>query len=385
MIPMKHANAKQVIQKILARLDVQINGSRPWDIQVNNPEFFNRVLAGGSLALGESYMDGWWSCEALDQLFDRILSTRLDKHVKKEKRVLSAILRAKIINAQSKSKAYIIGKQHYDIGNRLFSIMLDKRMNYSCGYWEKATTLDHAQEAKLELICQKLLLKPGMTVLDIGCGWGGFAKWAAEKYDVKVLGITVSREQVKFASKYCKEFNVKIELLDYRDLKETFDRVVSIGMFEHVGSKNYKTFMKVVRRCLKVDGLFLLHTIAGNTSVHSVDPWISKYIFPNSMLPSAKQISSASERILVLEDWHCLGQYYDQTLMAWHQNFIENWEKVKDMYDKRFYRMWTYYLLSCAAGFRSRRNQLWQIVFSRKGIRGGYQYRHKHFFGNVPA
>ncbi len=289
---MKHASSKHVAQKILARLDVQINGSRPWDIQVNNPEFFNRVLVGGSLALGESYMDGWWRCEALDQLFDKILSTRIDKQVKKEKQFLSDILRAKIINAQSRSKAYIIGKRHYDIGNRLFSIMLDKRMNYSCGYWEKATPLDHAQEAKLDLICQKLLLK--------------------------------------------------------------------------------------------ADGLFLLHTIAGNTSVHSVDPWISKYIFPNSMLPSAKQISSASERILVLEDWHCLGQYYDQTLMAWHQNFIENWEKVKDMYDKRFYRMWTYYLLSCAAGFRSRRNQLWQIVFSRKGIRGGHQYRGKHLYGHVP-
>ena len=382
---MKHARSKQVVQEILARVDVQINGNRPWDIQVDNPDFFNRVLAGGSLALGESYMDGWWRCEALDQLFDKILSTRIDKQVKKEKRILSVILRAKIINAQSKSKAYIIGKRHYDIGNRLFSIMLDKGMNYSCGYWEKATTLDHAQEAKLDLICEKLLLKPGMTVLDIGCGWGGFAKWAAEKYDVKVLGITVSQEQVKFAKEYCKELNVRIELRDYRDLKEKFDRIVSIGMFEHVGSKNYKTFMKVVRRCLKADGLFLLHTIAGNTSVHSLDPWISKYIFPNSMLPSAKQISSASERILVLEDWHSLGQYYDQTLMAWHHNFTKNWEKVKDLYDKRFYRMWTYYLLSCAAGFRSRRNQLWQIVFSKKGIRGGYQYRRKHFFGHDPV
>ena len=385
MIPIKHANAKQVAQKILARLDVQINGNRPWDIQVYNQTFFNRVLAGGSLALGESYMDGWWSCEALDQLFDRILCTRLDKKVKKEKRIFSALLRAKIINAQSRPKAYIIGQRHYDIGNRLFSIMLDKRMNYSCGYWEKATTLDAAQEAKLDLICQKLLLKPGMTVLDIGCGWGGFAKWAAEKYDVKVLGITVSREQVKFAREYCKELDVKIELRDYRELKEKFDRIVSIGMFEHVGSRNYRTFMKVVRRCLKADGLFLLHTIAVNTSVHSLDPWISKYIFPNSMLPSAKQISLASERILVLEDWHGFGQYYDQTLMAWHLNFTKNWDKVKDMYDKRFYRMWTYYLLSCAASFRSRRNQLWQIVFSRKGIRGGYQYRGKHLYGHVPV
>jgi cyclopropane-fatty-acyl-phospholipid synthase len=374
MIPMKHANSKQVIQKLLDRLDVQIDGNRPWDIQVDNPDFFNRVLGGGSLALGESYMDGWWRCEAIDQLFDRILSARLDKQVKKEKQILSAILRAKLINSQSKSKAYIIGKRHYDIGNRLFSVMLDKRMNYSCGYWEKASTLDQAQEAKLDLICRKLMLRPGMHVLDIGCGWGGFAKWAAEKYNVKVLGITVSKEQVKFARQDCKGLDVQIELRDYRELNEPFDRIVSIGMFEHVGSKNYKIFMKMIRRCLKTDGLFLLHTIAGNTTVHTVDPWIGKYIFPNSMLPSAKQIASAAEKILVLEDWHSFGHHYDRTLMAWHRNFIKNWTAVKDMYDKRFYRMWTYYLLSCAGSFRSRRNQLWQIVFSVDGIRGGYQY-----------
>jgi cyclopropane-fatty-acyl-phospholipid synthase len=254
-----------------------------------------------------------------------------------------------------------------------FSMMLDRRMNYSCGYWEKATTLDQAQEAKLDLICQKLRLKPGMTVLDIGCGWGGFAGWAAEKYDVSVLGITVSQEQVKFARQACKGLDVKIELHDYRDLRDTFEHIVSIGMFEHVGSKNYKKFMKMVF-CLKSDGLFLLHTIAGNTTVHTTDPWIGKYIFPNSMLPSARQISSAAERVLILEHWHSFGHYYDQTLMAWQHNFTKNWAKIKDMYDERFYRMWTYYLLSCAAGFRSRRNQVWQIVFSREGIRGGYQY-----------
>ena len=313
---MKQINAKQLVQEILARSDVQINGKRPWDVQINNSKFYSRVLSGYSLALGESYMDGWWECEALDQFFDRILSARIDKKENKEKRIYLAILRAKILNAQSKSKAYIIGKRHYDIGNRLFSVMLDKRMNYSCGYWEKATTLDGAQEAKLNLICQKLLLKPGMTVLDIGCGWGGFAKWAAEKYDVKVQGITVSNEQVKFAKEYCNEFDVNIKLQDYRDIREKFDRIVSIGMFEHVGCRNYKTFMEVIRRCLKADGLFVLQTIAGNTSVHSTDPWISKYIFPNSMLPSAKHISTASEGILILEDWHSFGQYYDKTLMA---------------------------------------------------------------------
>lgn len=370
---MKKTNGKQTIQDIFDLADVRINGNRPWDIQVRNLSFYERVLAGGSLALGETYMDGWWDCEALDQFFYKIMDARLDKKVKKSKQVLWAILKAKIMNAQSRSKAYEIGKRHYDIGNDIFSIMLDKGMNYSCGYWNKAGTLDKAQEAKLDLICRKTGLKPGMKVLDIGCGWGGFAKYAAEKYDVRVLGITVSREQVEFARKFCKGLPVEIELQDYRKLKKEFDRIISIGMFEHVGPRNYRTYMKVVHRCLTSDGLFLLHTIAGNSSVSSTDPWINKYIFPNSMLPSPNQITSAAEGVFVLEDWHSFGQYYDKTLMTWYGNFTKNWDKIKDTYDQRFYRMWTYYLLSCAGSFRSRRNQLWQIVFSKKGIQGGYQ------------
>jgi cyclopropane-fatty-acyl-phospholipid synthase len=366
-------DSRHIIQEILDLADVRINGDRPWDIQVQNQKFYERVLSGGSLALGESYMDDWWNCEALDQFFTKILGARLYKKAKKSKQVIWAILKAKITNVQSRSNAYEIGKRHYDIGNNLFSIMLDKTMNYSCGYWNKARSLDNAQEAKMDLICHKMGFKTGMNVLDIGCGWGGFAKYAAEKYNVTVLGTTVSREQIEFARKACQGLPVEIKLQDYRGLKEKFDRIVSIGMFEHVGVRNYSTYMKIVHSCLASDGLFLLHTIAGNSSVNSTDPWISKYIFPNSMLPSAKQITSAAEGLFVLEDWHSFGQYYDNTLMAWYSNFKKNWDKIKDAYDKRFYRMWTYYLLSCAGSFRSRRNQLWQIVFSKKGVKGGYQ------------
>ncbi len=370
---MKESGTKEIVQKILDLADIQLNGNRPWDIKIYNPDLYERVLSGGSLALGESYMDGWWDCEALDQFFARILEHQLDNKVKTNIiPSLWLIFKAKIINAQNRSKAYVIGMRHYDIGNNLFSLMLDKGMNYSCGYWEKAKTLDEAQEAKLDLICRKIGLRPGMKVLDIGCGWGGFAKYAAEKYGATIHGITVSREQVKFANKFCQGLDVKFELKDYRELNKKYDRIVSIGMFEHVGYKNYRSYMKVVHRCLKADGIFLLHTIAGNTSVSSTDPWIKKYIFPNSMLPSAKQIAAATEGLFVLEDWHSFGQYYDNTLMAWYNNFTQNWAKLKDTYDERFYRMWSYYLLSCAGSFRSRRNQLWQIVFSKKGIKGGF-------------
>ena len=366
---MKGEKAKQVIINILTPLDIRINGNRPWDIQINNPRFYQRVISGGSLALGESYMDGWWDCNALDEFFNRLLEYRIDKKAKSLKpAILWEIFKARVMNVQRGARAFIIGRRHYDTGNTLFKIMLDKGLNYSCGYWHNACDLDGAQTGKLDLICRKIGLEQGMTVLDIGCGWGGFAKYAAETYGVKVKGITVSKEQAGYAGEQCKELDVKIELTDYRDLNEQFDRIVSIGMFEHVGWKNYKTYMKVVRRCLKDDGLFLLHTIAGNTPSKRTDPWIGTYIFPNSMLPSASQIFRAAEGLFILEDLHSLGRYYDRTLMAWYENFTQNWDRLKDQYDMRFFRMWSYYLLSCAASFRSRRNQLWQIVFSKQGI-----------------
>ena len=363
---MKIKSMEQIVQDFLNRADVKINGKRPWDIQVNNQGLYLRVLVGGSVALGEAYIDGWWECKALDQLVDRLLRARYDIKISRLTRYLVwNNVKARIVNQQRKSKAFIIGERHYDTGNELYGNMLDKGMNYSCGYWKDSKTLDEAQEAKLDLVCRKLNLRPGMSVLDIGCGWGSLVKFVAEKYHVKVVGITVSKEQVRLARELCKGLDIEIRLQDYRDLKEKFDRVVSVGMFEHVGYKNYRKFIKIVGRCLKNEGLFLLHTIGGNRSVVCVDSWINKYIFPNGMLPSAKQITRAYEGIFKLEDWHSFGIYYDKTLMAWHKNFNKNWDKIKINYDERFRRMWNYYLLICAGSFRAHRNQLWQIVFSK--------------------
>jgi cyclopropane-fatty-acyl-phospholipid synthase len=371
---MKEPGEKRLVQQLLDLAGVRIDGHSPCDIQVHNPDFYPRVMAGGSLALGESYMDGWWDCAALDQFFERIMAARLDKKVRQSKALLWAVVKARLTGMHGRSRAFEVGQRHYDIGNDLFTVMLDKRMNYSCAYWQEADTLDKAQEAKLELTIRKLGLEPGMRVLDIGCGWGGFAIYAAEKYGVEVTGVTVSGEQVKMARKCGASLPVRFELKDYRDIQGTFDRIVSIGMFEHVGFTNYRTYMQVVSRCLKDDGLFLLHTIGSNTSVRTVDPWLAKYIFPNSMLPSARQITEAAEGIFALEDWHSFGPHYDPTLIAWHRNFIDNWRDIQDAYDHRFERMWVYYLLSCAGSFRARRNRLWQIVFSKKDG-GGNTYR----------
>lgn len=359
--------AKQSIQNILDLTDIKINGKEDWDIIVNDDRFYSSVLAQGSLGLGESYMNGWWDCKNLDQFFYKILKAKLEKKVSK-KEIIGQVLKAKFLNLQSESRAYNVGKKHYDIGNELYKNMLGKRMIYTCGYWKNAKTLDEVQEAKLDLICRKMGLKPGMKILDIGCGWGGFLKFAAEKYKIKAVGITISKEQLKLAREFCKGLPIEIRLQDYRKLDEKFDRIISIGMFEHVGPKNYKIYMEVVHRCLKENGLFLLHTIGSNISVKHTNKWINRYIFPGGVLPSVAQIAKASEGLFVLEDWHNFGTDYDKTLMAWNKNFQNSWEKIKGDYDNRFKRMWEYYLLSCAGSFRCGRNRLWQIVFSKGDI-----------------
>ncbi|MEO9966657.1 MAG: cyclopropane fatty acyl phospholipid synthase [Reichenbachiella sp.] len=362
---MKHKSVKQTVEDILSISDVKIDGQRPWDIKVYHPDFYSRLLAGSSMAFGESYMDQWWDCEALDQLIDRIWRARLDKKIRRSKEVIWNTIKARLFNLQSRNRAFQVGEKHYDLGNDLYELMLDKRMNYSCAYWKNANTLDEAQEAKLNLICRKMQLAPGMKVLDIGCGWGSFAKYAAEQYGAKVTGITISKKQLALAKENCAGLDVDIRLQDYRDLNEKFERAVSIGMFEHVGYKNYREYFKTVDRCLEDDGLFLLHTIGSNKKSTHLDPWINKYIFPNAVLPSAHQITKASVDLMKIEDWHNFPSYYEKTLHAWNQNFNNNWEKIKDQYGVSFKRMWNFYLLSSAGTFKAGQNQLWQIVFSK--------------------
>ncbi|MBS0055322.1 cyclopropane fatty acyl phospholipid synthase [Yersinia sp. Marseille-Q3913] len=361
----------RIVQEMLNRADIEINGSRPFDIQVNNPDFFKRVLQEGSLGLGESYMDGWWECDRLDIFFQRVLRAGLENQLPHHLKDTLRIAAARVINLQSKKRAWIVGKEHYDLGNDLFSLMLDPNMQYSCGYWKDATTLEQAQENKLRMICEKLQLAPGMKLLDIGCGWGGLAAYAARHYGVSVSGVTISAEQQKLAQERCAGLDVTILLQDYRDLNEQFDRIVSVGMFEHVGPKNYRTYFDVVNRNLKPDGLFLLHTIGANRTDLSIDPWINKYIFPNGCLPSVKHIAQASEPYFIMEDWHNFGADYDRTLMAWYARFQAAWPTLAQNYSSRFERMFSYYLNACAGAFRARDIQLWQVLFSPNGVEDG--------------
>ncbi|MFD0738379.1 cyclopropane fatty acyl phospholipid synthase [Lysobacter koreensis] len=348
----------------------------PCVMQVHDERLYARLIEQGSLGLGESYMDGWWDTPCLDGLLFHLLDARLDKRVPGIAARLDG-LRSRLLNLQSRHRAFVVGERHYDLGNDLYQAMLGRRLVYSCGYWRAADNLDDAQEAKLDLVCRKLGLQAGMRVLDIGCGWGEALKFAAQRYGVSGVGITVSQEQAEYARELCAGLPIEIRVQDYRELDEPFDRGFSLGMFEHVGVKNYRRYFEVARRCLREDhstggGLFLLHTIGSNVSVRRTDPWIARYIFPNSMLPSAAQLARACEGLFVIEDWHGFGPDYDRTLQAWRDNIERAWPSLPARYDERFRRMWRYYLAASMATFRSRRSQLWQCVLSPRGMPGGY-------------
>lgn len=351
------------ISELLSHANIEVNGNNDWDIQVHNADLFKRIIGQGSLGLGEAYMDGWWDCGQLDEFFYRVLTARLQTKVTTLRDKLFYVY-AHLINRQTGKKAFEVGEQHYDVGNDLYERMLDKRMMYSCGYWQDAKNLEEAQEHKLELICRKLQLEAGMKVLDIGCGWGGAARYMAENYGVEVVGVSVSKEQIELANEQSAGLNVRYEFADYRDLNEEFDRIYSIGMFEHVGFKNYETYFQVANRCLKNGGLFLLHTIGFQYTSEIVDPWIERYIFPNSILPSIELIGKASGPYFKLEDWHNFGPDYTKTLMAWDENSRNAWADLPG-YDEEFQRKWHYYLMACAGSFRACNNHLWQIVFSK--------------------
>ena len=361
--------ANELVREALANAGIVVGGSDPWDITVHDERFYQRLLRDGTLGFGESYMEGWWDSPNLDQTVERVCRARLREHVKDSWVLVAHAVKARVFNLQSRSRAFEVAHKHYDIGNDLYEAMLDKRMLYTCAYWHDARTLDDAQEAKLDLVCKKIGLRPGMRVLDLGCGWGGFAAFAAERYGATVVGYTVAAEQVKWAKTQYAHLPIDIRHDDYRKATGTYDAVVSIGIMEHVGPKNYRAYMELVDRCLAPGGVAFVHTICGNRATNLIEPWFDKYIFPNAVLPHPGAVIAAMDGLFVIEDVQNIGEHYDPTLMAWWRNFDAAWPRLQATYGPTFYRMWKYYLLGCAGGFRARETQLCQFVFTRIGTK----------------
>jgi len=358
--------AAQMVRDLLASAGVTVGGDAPWDIHVHDERLYARVLREGSIGAGDAYIEGWWDSPALDQMMDRVMRGRVDVAVRDSWTLLAHAVKARLFNLQA-LHAFEPGERHYDIGNDLYRAMLGERMMYTCAYWRDAETLDQAQDAKLDLVCRKNGLRKGMRILDLGCGWGGFAAFAAERYGAEVVGMTVSREQVAWAREHFAGMPIDIRLDDYRNATGTYDAVVSIGLMEHVGPKNYRSYMQLVARCLAPGGVAFIHTIGGNRARAQLDAWFHKHIFPNAVLPTLGQLGTAMEDILVPEDMQNIGEHYDRTLMVWWENFERAWPELRARYGEPFYRMWKFYILTSAAGFRARQFQLYQIVATPLG------------------
>ncbi len=372
-LPTRKGDAEAVVRELFNIADVQVGGTRDWDIKVHDQRFYERLLRDASVGFGESYMEDWWEVPHLDVLIDKLFRSNIKQKIQGSWRLKALTIKALVLNLQAKTRSGPSVEAHYDIGNDLYTRMLDERMVYTCGYWKDAKTLTEAQEAKLDLVCRKVGLEPGMRVLDLGCGWGGFASWAAEKYGCSVLGVTLSKDQVSLGNEMWgpkgKKLDVELRLCDYRDVQGQFDRVVSIGMMEHVGPKNHRDMMEVITARLADDGVALVHTIANNTSLRHGTPFIEKYIFPNAVAPSLEQIGRATGGLLLMEDLHNIGEDYDPTLMAWWHNFDKTYSQISQKYDRKFFQMWKMYLLAAAGAARARDGQLYQMVFTKTKTR----------------
>ena len=367
---------RDLAQALLVPAGVVLDGPQPWDPQIHDENIFEKLFRTGSLAVGETYMQGLWDVSDMAAFFSRAHRAGTASRVFSlaTLAVLPHLLRHRFLNLQSTRRSFEVGEKHYDIGNDLYGKMLDPTMAYTCAYWKEARTLEEAQIAKLDLVCKKIGLKKGDRIFDAGCGFGSFAIFAAERYGAEVVGVTVSKEQAALARDRARGLPVEIRLQDYRDVNDgPYDHIVSIGLMEHIGRKNYPIFIQSMRRLLKDDGLFLLHTIGNNRTTWFADPWFDKYIFPNGYLPSPHLIGKAIDGVFVMEDWHTFGTDYERTLLAWFENFHAAWPELSDAYGgDTFYRLWKYYLLSMAGAFHSRYLNLWQIVLSPRGVERGY-------------
>jgi cyclopropane-fatty-acyl-phospholipid synthase len=369
------SKSKAILDEWVAPAGIRFNGPNPWDIRVHDPRFYDRVLSQGSLGFGESYMDGWWDCPELDQLMDRVLRHGLYTLRPSSWRIMLEVLRLRVLNLHSTEQSRRVAEVHYDLSNELFARMLGPTMTYSCAYWERAKSLDEAQDHKHDLICDKIRLERRHRLLDIGCGWGSFLAHAYKRTGCAGHGVTISEPQWRYARQAHEHLDVS--LVDYRDpsidARGPFDRIVSVGMFEHVGKRNHRAFFARVAKLLADDGILLLHTI-GNKGRGGANPWILRYIFPNSLAPCVRDIAEGLDEFFVLEDWHSFGHDYDKTLMEWARSFERYAASPEFPFDRRFYRMWRFYLYSFAGSFRAKNYlQLWQIVASKKGVRGGYR------------
>lgn len=346
---------------------IHVNGPASHDIRVHDKRFYWRTLAHGSLGFGEAFMDGWWSCEDLEEMVFRLIRSEVRRRAYRHPGAVALEWLNRIRNDQNRRRSLRAPRRHYDFDNEMFQAFLGRYMNYSCGYYAGTGDLDEAQILKMDIICRKLDLQPGEHLLDVGGGWGEFALYAAKHYGVHVTSVNISEEQMRFARRRCAGYDVDVVRSDYRDIAGQYDKVAAIAMFPHVGHRNHRTFMQAMYRALKPGGTFLIESTMNTATTTAGDPWIDRYIFPGLLMPSGSQICAAMEGLFVIEDLHNFGPHYVKTLRAWNANFQNAWGRFAARHDERVRRMFEYFFLISAALFRARTMEYWHLVLTRQG------------------
>ncbi|MCM2304160.1 MAG: cyclopropane fatty acyl phospholipid synthase [Elusimicrobia bacterium] len=364
---MTSEQAESDMRALLSRAGIAVGGGRPWDIRVADPEFYRRALTGGGPALGESYADGWWEADRLDEVFHRLFRAGLHERLAPGPWPGLRALAGRFRDFRASLRSHGSAGARSGPGGDVFQAMLGARMSFTCAYWKGARNLDEAVEGGMELVCRKLELKRGMSVLDLGCGWGAFARYAAERHGVSVTGVDIDAERVKLGRELCKGLPVALRVQDHKEVRGRFDRVVSIGLMENVALGDYRASMAAAAQCLKADGIALIHAVGRNDGALRVDPWLDRSLFPDGAAPTLARLAGAMEGHFVAEDVHNLGPHYDPTLLAWHDNLARRWPELRGRYGDRAYRTLKVSLLCAAGGFRARRSQLFQIVMTRPG------------------
>ena len=347
----------------------------PVKIRIHDEATLRRLCINPDLVVGEAYMDEKLTIENDElyrflELVTKNISGSRDVAFRRFVNGIRTALRfLSQRNPVGRSRQNV--KHHYDLSDELYELFLDADRQYSCAYFEHPeASLEEAQIAKKRHIARKLLLQPGMSVLDIGSGWGGMGLTLAKDHGCKVQGVTLSSGQHSVSNLRARDEGVanraNFTLMDYRDVKSEFDRIVSVGMFEHVGAPHYREFFRSMRRLLKEDGVALLHTIGRTTPPGSTNPWITKYIFPGGYIPAMSEVTAAIEREgLIVTDVEVLRLHYAETLKNWHERFLDNIKWVRELYDERFCRMWRFYLIACEVGFRHAGQVVFQFQISR--------------------
>jgi cyclopropane-fatty-acyl-phospholipid synthase len=357
--------ARVIVEKAFASAGVAINGQNPCDISVKDDRFYRAVLQKGSLGLGESYMDGWWSCDDLEEMASRMIGSGLYKFSLRMPIYLLPNLRDNVFNQQSKEMSLRVADRHYAMGNEMFFGFLGKHKNYSCGYYSGTGDLDEAQRLKLDKVCKLLDLQPGDRLLDIGGGWCEFARYAATHYGCEVVSINITDEQIAFAREYCKGASVEVRKCDYRDITGRFNKIAVLAMLTHVGRKNYRKFLEIAHGALEPHGTLLIESVGGHKSHSNCEAWIDKYIFPGGVVPCLSQIDAAASGLFQRTVTDEFGSSYVLTLRAWHRNLIQAWSAHEGRYGERVRRMFEYFFLTTAGSFRARYLLHWHILLKK--------------------